>query len=288
MPYALCAVLFFPAAILAQTKAYQIGPGDVLTLTIIAGGETQREETVTVSAEGIINAPFLGPVKAKGLTPGQLAELIRKPLAKDYFVDPKVNISVKEYHAWHYYISGAVKSPGLYEMSKKANLLELIAKAGGVSENRGSVAYIIRGAAVKVQAGANIENLAKNSQRIKVDLLRLLTKADTSANPTLQPGDVVYIPPKESQDVAESQIYVEGEVKKPGSYDYQPGMTAMNACIVAGGFDKFAAPNRTRIIRKKGSDVEVIKINLNKVRDGKIPDVQLKPGDRVYVPETWL
>ncbi|MDY7038494.1 MAG: polysaccharide export protein, partial [Thermodesulfobacteriota bacterium] len=76
--------------------------------------------------------------------------------------------------------------------------------------------------------------------------------------------------------------------KKPGLYDFQPGMTAMNACIMAGGFDKFAAPNRTRIIRTKGDEVEVIKINLNHVKEGKTPDIELQPGDRIHVPETWL
>jgi polysaccharide export outer membrane protein len=65
-------------------------------------------------------------------------------------------------------------------------------------------------------------------------------------------------------------------------------MTAMNACIMAGGFDTFAAPNRTRIIRKKEDGVEIIKINLDDVTKGKIQDIELKPGDRIHVPETWL
>jgi len=62
----------------------------------------------------------------------------------------------------------------------------------------------------------------------------------------------------------------------------------MNACIMAGGFDKFAAPNRTKIIRKNKENQEIIKINLDQVREGKIPDIELKPGDRIFVPETWL
>jgi polysaccharide export outer membrane protein len=77
-------------------------------------------------------------------------------------------------------------------------------------------------------------------------------------------------------------------VKKPGIYDYQPGLTALNACIMAGGFGKFAAPNRTKIIRNQGGKQEIIKINLNDVKKGKIPDIELKPGDRIHVPETWL
>jgi polysaccharide export outer membrane protein len=109
-----------------------------------------------------------------------------------------------------------------------------------------------------------------------------------SLNLILQSGDVVYIPLEKALDLAESKIYVEGEVRRPGVYDYQLGLTALNAIIMAGGFGKFAAPNRTRIIRKQGDKQETIKINLNDVKKGKIPDIELKPGDRIHVPETWL
>ena len=62
----------------------------------------------------------------------------------------------------------------------------------------------------------------------------------------------------------------------------------LNACIIAGGFAQFAAPNRTRIIRKEGDKQVVRKINLNDVKKGKIADIELKPGDLIHVPETWL
>jgi polysaccharide export outer membrane protein len=57
---------------------------------------------------------------------------------------------------------------------------------------------------------------------------------------------------------------------------------------MAGGFTKFAAPNRTRVIRHQGDKKVIIKINLNNVKNGKIADVKLLPGDRIQVPETWL
>jgi polysaccharide export outer membrane protein len=57
---------------------------------------------------------------------------------------------------------------------------------------------------------------------------------------------------------------------------------------MAGGFTKFAAPNRTRVIRHQGDKKAIIKINLNDVKNGKIADVKLLPGDRIQVPETWL
>jgi len=269
----------FPGLSGAQGNAYHIGPRDVLTLTIYAGGEKQQEVDLAVSAQGMINAPFIGPVRAEGLTIPQLEELITQPLTRDYFVNPEVNIRIKEYHSLQYYISGAVKSPGLYEMTSETSLMELIAKAGGVLPERGNMAYILR---------ASTENPLSHKDPIKVDLKGLLDKGDMSLNLVLQPGDVVYIPLERALDLAESKIYVEGEVKKPGIYDYQPGLTAMNACIMAGGFSKFAAPNRTRIIRNQGDKQETIKINLNEVKKGKVPDIELKPGDRIHVPETWL
>jgi polysaccharide biosynthesis/export protein len=281
-------ILWTPQTSSGQGKTYQIGPNDVITITIHAGGEKQHGADLTVSEGGMINVPFIGPVKAEGLTPSELEKKISKPLSEDYFVNPKVNISVKEYHSLHYYISGAVKDPGLYELASEASLLELIAKAGGALAERGNVAYIMRGANNEAQSKEDVGKIASRSEPLKVDLKRLLDQGDMSANPDLKPGDVVYIPLGKSLDLAEQKVYVEGEVKNPGLYDYHPGMTAMKACITAGGFDKFAAANRARIIRKKGDGVEIIKINLEEVKEGNIPDVELKPGDRIHIPETWL
>ena len=65
-------------------------------------------------------------------------------------------------------------------------------------------------------------------------------------------------------------------------------MTALSACLLAGGFTKFAAANRTRIVRQDGDQQKVIKIDLEDVIEGKIPDVKIFPGDRIHIPETWL
>ena len=275
----------------AESRTYRIGSNDVLNLTIYAGGEKQFDEDLTVSGLGTIAAPFVGDIKVQGLTPTEVENKIKAPIARDFFVNPRVDIHIVGYHSLHYYISGAVQSPGLYEVSAQITLIELIAKAGGVLSDRGNLAYIMRNAGAKdvkeLEAG-RVNNLLSQTKPIKVDLQRLLDKGDMGANVLLKAGDMVYIPLMKSLDVGLSQIYVEGEVKNPGIYDFRPGMTAMNACIMAGGFGTFAAPNRTRIIRKKGDKVEVIKIDLNDVRDGDIPDVELQPGDRIHVPETWL
>jgi polysaccharide export outer membrane protein len=273
---------------MAQGPAYHIGPRDILTLTIYAGGEKQQVTPLTVSSQGMVNIPFIGSIKAEGLTVSQLEDLITKPLAADYFVNPEVNIVISEYHSLQYYISGAVGNPGLYEMKSEATLMELIAKSGGVSAQHGNIAYILHPSTnVTVSKKGNHSDFS-DKDPIKINLSKLLDKGDMSRNILLQSGDVVYIPLQSSQNLAESKIYVEGEVKNPGVYTYQEGLTALNACIMAGGFSKFAAPNRTRIIRQKGDKQIIIKIDLNDVKKGKIADAEIKPGDRIHIPETWL
>ena len=268
----------------AQSTGYRIGPGDVLALRIFAGAEEQHAAQLTVSSQGTINVPFIGSIKAEGLTVSQLEKSITDPLAADYLVDPEVTITVNEYHSLQYYISGAVGAPGLYEMKSQPTLMELIAKAGGLTANRGNVAYILRPS--EKSKTAKTKDAGKPPQ--KIDLKKLLDQGDMSQNIVLQSGDVVYVPLSTSLNLAESKIYVEGEVKSPGAYDYQEGMTALSACIMAGGFSKFAAPNRARIIRQDGDEQMVIKIDLEDVKMGKIQDIKILPGDRIHIPETWL
>lgn len=285
--YFLLFCLFIPLLTLtlswAQTKTYLIGSNDVLHVTVYAGGEVQFEADLTVSASGTINPPFIGNMIAKGLTTDQLQKKIYDPLAKDYFINPMVIVRVKEYHAIQHYISGAVNKPGMYESTSNISLIELIAKAEGVKSERGNWAYILRGEAKK-----NKNDPTAQDEPIKVDLQKLLDRGDISENLSLKPGDVVYIPPKASYNLAESKVYVDGEVIKPGVYEYHPGMTATNAVLLAGGFSRYAAPNRAQIIRQKNDKIEIVKINLNDVKNGKIPDIEIKPGDRINIPETWF
>ncbi len=203
-------VLLFPGISAAQEADYHIGPRDVLTLTIYAGGEKQQQVDLTVSPGGTINVPLLGNVKAAGLTPGILEKNIYDPLARDYYVDPQVTLNIKEYHSLRYYISGAVRNPGLYEMTARTTLMELIAKAGGVTGERGNVAYVLRGADQKGERNFKADDQAGASEPLKVDLQNLLDKGDMSRNLLLQTGDVVYIPLERSLDLAQSKIYVEG------------------------------------------------------------------------------
>ncbi len=284
----------------AQTvddTGYRLGPGDVVKISILAGGEEQVSKAMVVGDNGGVTVPFIGKIQAAGLTLGELEKQIAVPLGRDYFVNPQIHLQIEEYHSLQFFISGTVKDPGVYSLDFIPTLMDLIAKAGGVTEERGNLAYVLRGVKDPVQmqadTGMSDEKLTQTiaearTKPITVDLQRLLDEGDMTENIRLQTGDTVYIPPGTKLDQATTKIYVQGRVKRPGVFDYQPGITALAACILAGGFDEYAAPNRARVIRHTGGERNVITINLKKVQTGDEPDLPLQPGDRIHIPESWL
>lgn len=280
-----------------MVTGYRLGAEDVVLVTVLAGGEVHISTELVVSGSGDINVPLVGAVRAEGLTQEALEQAIQIPLQRDYFVNPQVQVQIKAYHSLQFFISGAVKSPGMYELNFNPSIMDLIAKAGGVNSDRGNVAYVLRGSkggGVNDLLAANtdadsFESTVVKKEPIRVDLLKLLDQGDMTENIALQSGDTVYIPLGKALNQTFTKVYVEGEVKSPGVFDYQPGLTAFGACIMAGGFGKYAAPNRARIIRNTDSDEQkVFKINLEKVQRGKISDFPLEPGDRIFIPESWL
>jgi polysaccharide biosynthesis/export protein len=276
-----------------NTRGYRLGSGDVLTISIMAGGEEQVSQNIVVGGEGGINVPFIGKLQGGGLTLKELEELIIIPLERDYFVNPQVYLQIAEYHSLQFFISGAVKKPGIYSLDFIPTFLDLLANAGGALPERGTMAYILRGVkdislTESDLTESELKDTISGSEPIIVDLNKLLDEGDMTGNLRLRSGDTVYIPLGTRLNQSATKVYVQGEVNTPGVFDFQPGMTALAACIMARGFARFAAPNRARIIRQTKEGQIVIKIDLEAIQKGEEPDVPLKPGDSIHIPEAWL
>jgi|GEM_PF-1724436 len=84
------------------------------------------------------------------------------------------------------------------------------------------------------------------------------------------------------------KINVIGQVKNAGSYPYEPNTTILQALARAGGPNRKANLNATRLIRKRGNSRKVYTIRLDPLGKKKRSVVYLKPGDVIFVPESWL
>ncbi|OFW63681.1 MAG: hypothetical protein A2Y74_01285, partial [Actinobacteria bacterium RBG_13_63_9] len=87
------------------------------------------------------------------------------------------------------------------------------------------------------------------------------------------------------------KVYVGGEVGKPGLLDLQPGMTALQAVINAGGFLNTAKPEAALVVRTAITQAPTpIRINLSQAVNGEATrgDMPLQSQDIVYVPKTFI
>lgn len=90
---------------------------------------------------------------------------------------------------------------------------------------------------------------------------------------------------------SEKQVYVGGEVARPGFIPYRRGMTALQAIMAAGSFLDTARLDSVIVIRDSGDPRNSIarKIDLQEVVTGGVPEpLQLAPHDVLFVPKTGV
>lgn len=74
-------------------------------------------------------------------------------------------------------------------------------------------------------------------------------------------------------------FYVSGEVKSPGGYPYEDGLTVLKAVTLAGGFTDKASTGRIKIKRLKGEEEETLSVNLND---------PVLPNDILVIPQSFF
>jgi protein involved in polysaccharide export with SLBB domain len=121
-----------PNGVSAPT-GYQLSPNDSIAVEVF--GEDDLKTSTRLNGEGAVSLPLLGSVRLSGLTLSQATAKITELYARDYLVNPKVNIVLLGYAKRRFTVLGQVSRPGSYEMPETSpggiDLLEAIAMAGG-------------------------------------------------------------------------------------------------------------------------------------------------------------
>ena len=87
-------------------------------------------------------------------------------------------------------------------------------------------------------------------------------------------------------DVRGNQIYVIGQVPRPGAFVMNPVVDVMQALSLAGGTTPFASLKRIRILRRENGIQRAIDFDYTEVSEGRSlgQNILLKRGDVVVVP----
>lgn len=240
---------------------YEIGPGDILKVTIY--DHPDLTTVARVDNEGYILFPLAGRVLVGGLTTSGASQTIAAELVNGYIVNPQASVFVQEFRSKKVFIIGEVVRPGLYELSGPTTLLELISKAGGLTRGAGRNATIRR----------TLSTGGTGEKSIDVNIADLLQSGSETVDVPLMDGDSVTIGKA-------ALIYVTGQVNRPSAFTVEPDTTVIKAITMAGGFTTLAAQGKIKIIRKINGQEQVL---------DKVPlHEKLMPEDVMVIPESFF
>ena len=250
-----------------STVDYQVGPGDILEVTVIGNDEASR--VPTVQTNGAVTLPLLGEVQVAGLTVAEIQRKVTNLLEKDYLVKPQVEVKVREFHSQFVSVVGEVNSPGRKPLRGRTRLIDALSESGGFKTTASGEVVITR-------ADGTFEGGART---LKVRLSNAATPQDmVNLELPLRSGDIITASPKYF-------VTVDGEVNRPGRYAIESDLTVIGAISLAGGPTRFGSGNvKVRRTDAPSGKVTVIEVSLKDVRNGKKPDITLLPNDVVSVP----
>jgi polysaccharide biosynthesis/export protein len=247
---------FAPDAVVNVNVDYRLGPGDVVNINVFGAEEYSGQ--VIVLQDGAINLPQVGRVVVEGLTFQGTASEVAAAYSR-YIRRPVVTVTPVRLRPVRVAVSGQVNRPGTYTIESSninqvlifPSLTQAISQAGGITARAN-----LKEVEIRRPVGPN------QKQVTTINLWDLVRTGDLSQDLVLQGGDEVYIPLAETLSPAEAtelaaanfapdsiQIYIAGEVDRPGLVEVPLNTPLNQAILVAGGFTNRANQRSVSLVR---------------------------------------
>lgn len=134
----LLALVLFAFSFATAHAQQALRPGD--TVSISVWQDPKLDRTLVIGPDGYIGFPLVGQIRASGLTPRALEDVLKSRLAKNYTGGIDVSVSLaavnREYEDEtkpKVYVSGEVLRPGPYFARPTISVAQALALAGGLS-----------------------------------------------------------------------------------------------------------------------------------------------------------
>lgn len=245
------------SASFASAADVQLGAGDVLKISVYGNPDLALE--TRVSEAGEITYPLVGNVALGGLSVSAAEKKLGGLLESGGFLrKAQVNIIVTQLQSQQVSVLGQVNRPGRYPIEGKRSLMDMLAMAGGVSQDGGDAVSLIR------------KRNGKTTREI-IDIVDMVRSADLNRDLDVAGNDVIFVE-------RAPRFYIYGEVQRPGAFRLERSMTVLQALSVGGGLTQRGTERGIRIKRRdEAGKLEII--------SAKHDDL-LQVDDMVYVQES--
>lgn len=268
----------------APVKAdeYTVGPGDVLMLHVWSSAPVENQLTVT--PEGFLLIPNVGTLDVRNSTLAQVRERATALTARKY-PGAEISLTLMAPRKVSVQIAGQVMNEGMLEVYSVQRVDNLIEQANLLPSTQLTRKFYDQDKAqLRREASQRfimVQHRDGTSQR--VDLFKYLLTGAGRYNPYLREGDVVFVPPRRTQD---NQIGIYGAVTRNGSVEFVPGDSLMDLVRYGLGLTLKALPEVATLTRLSvdGKVMDTVSVNVRAVADGRAPDNALRPGDRLVIP----
>jgi polysaccharide biosynthesis/export protein len=239
-----------PAWALAAGRV--LTPQDVVSIKVV--NQPDMDTTTRVETDGTISFPYVGRIRAAGLSEDQVARAIERQLAARQIVtDPHVLVETSTFGT-QASVQGQVGAPGVYTLDRPTNLTQLVSRAGGLRDSAvGGTITLHRGGIVKKFDSKDVQEGRGPGAALRI------------AN-----NDEVFV------DLAPF-YYIYGYVNRAGEFPLLRPLTVQQAISIGGGLAVLGSEWRIRIKRKSG-DGQTYEVPASL-------DDQVEAGDTIIVSE---
>jgi len=245
-------------------QSLRVKPGDVINISVFDTPELSGPTRVEIS--GDIEVPLLGVVRVQDLTLSEIAsELQNRFKAGGFLKNPQISVTLADFVFHSINVLGEVSKPGTVPVAGQLRLWDVISASGGTTPAASSHVLISH------------EDSDKGAQSYEVHWGAPL---GTQPNPKLVAGDTVQILPA-------GFLYIVGEVNKPGSIPIvHEHMMLSQLLTIGGGLTSTAKGGRAILVNVESSPNSPKQVDLYAILEGRRPDIALKDGDMLYVPNS--
>lgn len=285
-------------------NTYIVGPGDLLEINVWSA--VPFVNTTMVTPEGTIIIPTVGVVEVAGKTLAEVKSLVSSAVRKVY-IKGDITTSLLSPRIFSVTISGVVNNPGSYyaaavqradQVIYQANLqspvaaskLSLLEEQKKNLAERDEVLKYYRSDELDQQplnfSLRNIKLIRSSGDTLAVDLVRYYATGNTRFDPLLLDGDRIIVP---NLNLEGNSLTITGAVRLQGTYEYFPKDSLSSIFEIAQGPTSYADLEHVDLYRTdpKTGQVSHHVIDYTKIQRQEIPDIPLRPMDRIVVREKY-